>query len=152
MNQPELPPVALSQDDHQLSAIHSDSCTNIPGMNPALAASCHCSEAEMQSCENNKMETNSSQHCSWMSNPTSQTDSSDSSHIVNRYLNEPVLVCESSENQLPQTVLSAYALCQPASSTLAVFVVINILMSELGFKLHKVSFKFLALNLKTMIS
>ena len=58
--------------------------------------------------------------------------------IVNRYLNEPTLIRESTPEQLPQTVVCAFSLSQPDSSNMALVILVDILMSELGYQLTEV--------------
>jgi len=57
---------------------------------------------------------------------------------VNRYLNEPTLLRESTNEQLPQSVVSSFSLSQPDSLNVALVILVDILMSELGYQLTEV--------------
>jgi hypothetical protein len=128
---------SVLQNDNQLSAVNNDRYNNTLGMTSSVVDNIHCAETEMQEGECSCEEVTSTQSCS-------QTDTSDLSNchsVINQYLNEPVLVRESTDHQMPQTVVCAYSMSQPTTNDMAIFVIINILMSELGFKLLKVGIK-----------
>jgi len=54
--------------------------------------------------------------------------------LVNRYLSEPMVVREATDHALPQTLVLAYSHIQPQTPDAAVLVVIDVLMSELGYR------------------
>jgi len=54
--------------------------------------------------------------------------------LVNRYLNEPMVIREATDHALPQTLVLAYSLVQPQTPDAAVLTVIDVLMSELGYQ------------------
>lgn len=54
--------------------------------------------------------------------------------LVNRYLNEPMVVREATSHALPQTLVLAYSLIQPQTAEAALLIVIDVLMSELGYQ------------------
>lgn len=60
--------------------------------------------------------------------------------LVNRYLNEPMVVREATDNALPQTLVVAYSLVQPQTADAALLVVLDVLMSELGYQRTVVGF------------
>ena len=55
-------------------------------------------------------------------------------HLVNRYLNEPMVVREANDHALPQTLVLAYSVIQPQTADAALLTVVDILMSELGYQ------------------
>lgn len=59
--------------------------------------------------------------------------------LVNRYLNEPMLVREATNDAIPQTLVLAYSVVRPQTSIGAVIAVIDVLMSELGYQRTTVS-------------
>jgi hypothetical protein len=144
--QDEAPLVAVESTipltGHQSLAVNAETCKRMQEMNSgATAGDSECGNTEMQEGEYSSSEVNNSQSCSLINDLSPPTVLSESSHcaIINRYLNEPMLVRESTDHQLPQTVICAYSLSQTTDSSMAVFVIINILMSELGFKLCTVN-------------
>ena len=52
---------------------------------------------------------------------------------VNKYLREPIQVCESTPNQVPQQLQILYNACRPQTECDALIVVLNLLMMETGF-------------------
>jgi len=54
--------------------------------------------------------------------------------LVNRYLNEPMVVREATDQSLPQTLVLAYSLIQPKTADAVLLVVLDVLMSELGYQ------------------
>jgi len=64
---------------------------------------------------------------------------------VNRYLNEPILIRDSTANNLPQCLLAAHSNLKPLNNHEAVTVVLHLLMTELGYKL-KVCLEFQNIN------
>jgi len=54
--------------------------------------------------------------------------------LVNRYLNEPMVIREATDHALPQTLIVAYSLVQPRTADAALLAVIDVLMSELGYQ------------------
>ena len=59
---------------------------------------------------------------------------------IRRSWNEPILVRESTQDQLPQTVICAYSLSKPDKPSLALAIVLDILMSEYGYQICEVLF------------
>lgn len=62
------------------------------------------------------------------------TMSTEDLQLVNRYLNEPMVVREATDHTLPQTLVLAYSVVRPQTADAALLVVIDILMSELGYQ------------------
>ena len=54
--------------------------------------------------------------------------------LVNRYLDEPMVVREASDGALPQSLVLAYSVICPQTPDAALLVVIDVLMSELGYQ------------------
>ena len=54
--------------------------------------------------------------------------------LVNRYLTEPMVVREATDDALPQTLVLSYSLIQPQTADAAVLTVLDVLMSELGYQ------------------
>jgi len=66
--------------------------------------------------------------------------SAEEQQVVNRYLNEPIVVREATDHSLPQTLVLAYSLIQPQTADAALLVVLDVLMSELGYQRITVCF------------
>ena len=54
--------------------------------------------------------------------------------LINRYLNEPMVVREATVHALPQTLVLAYSLIQPQTADAALLTVLDVLVKELGYQ------------------
>jgi len=68
--------------------------------------------------------------------------SSEELQLVNRYLNEPMVIRESTDHSLPTNLVLAYSLVQPQTANAAVLTVLDVLMSELGYQRNMVGLSF----------
>jgi len=59
--------------------------------------------------------------------------------VVNRYLNEPMVIQETTDKALPQSLVLAYSLVQPKTADAVLLTAIDVLMSELGYQRTPVS-------------
>lgn len=60
--------------------------------------------------------------------------SAEEMQLVNRYLNEPMVIREASDHALPQTLILADSVVRPQTPDAALLTVIDVLMSELGYQ------------------
>jgi len=65
---------------------------------------------------------------------TPYTMSAEELQLVNRYLNEPMVIREATDQALPQTLILADSVICPQTPDAALLTVIDVLMSELGYR------------------